>query len=110
MLATQQDEIRFGRLSENNENEPYSYVKNTAFRNPVGYIGVLKLDTGVTLVNDIIPFDIIAVITYGSAEIIINNESIALKVGDIFIIPEHSANSIRVHEDIKMIFTIFKNQ
>ena len=106
MLSTLPENGRTVSLPENIGSESYLYVNKTIFRKPVGYIGVLKLAEGEVLDGDVIPYDIIGVITYGSAEIIINNEPIVLTAGDVFIIPAYSANSISAFEDVKMIFTI----
>ncbi|MFT6748407.1 MAG: quercetin dioxygenase-like cupin family protein [Flavobacterium sp.] len=57
-----------------------------------------------------IPFDTyIQIKRYGAAEVIINDKSILLKLGEGIIIPAHAKHSFNANEQFKMVTTVIKS-
>jgi quercetin dioxygenase-like cupin family protein len=86
-----------------------SVVSRTIIRKTTGNITLVAIDTGEALTENISPFDIFIQIIEGTAEVVIEDNSITLRTGQGIIIPAHSSHMIKANERFKMISTIIKS-
>jgi quercetin dioxygenase-like cupin family protein len=88
---------------------PNSVVIKTIIKKSTGNITAVSFDSGEVLTEKISPFDTFIQVIDGVAEILINDTSNRLKVGEAIIIPAHSKNTIKANERFKMISTVIKS-
>ena len=88
---------------------PNAVVSKTIIKKTTGNITVSSFDIGEELSERTFPFDSYIQIIDGSAEVIINEKKIQLKLGEGIIIPAHSAHCFNANEQFKMISTIIKS-
>lgn len=86
-----------------------SVVSRTIIEKLTGTISALSFDDGEGLPEKISPFDAVAQIIDGKAEIIIDGGSYFLEEGESIIIPAHKPNSVKGNKRFKMILTIIKS-
>ncbi len=91
------------------EYEPHSVISKTIINKTTGKVNIMSFDIGEALVEKIIPFDAYAQIIDGKAEIIIDNISHILDIGQSIVIPAHTSNAVKANERFKMILTIIKS-
>jgi quercetin dioxygenase-like cupin family protein len=91
------------------EYQPQSIVIKSILRKTTGQISGLSFDTGEVLVRKISPFDIFLQVIEGNAEIIIDDKSNHLGMGQSIIVPAHSNNIIKAPARFKMLSTIIKS-
>jgi quercetin dioxygenase-like cupin family protein len=88
---------------------PHSVVSKTIIKKTSGNVTVTSFDEGAELAEKTNPFDTFIQIIAGEAEVIINEKTYNLKLGEGIIIPAHSAHCFDANEQFKMISTIIKN-
>ncbi|RIH63402.1 cupin [Mariniphaga sediminis] len=88
---------------------PNSVVSKTIIRKTTGNISVIAIDTGEALAEKISPFDTFIQIIEGTAEVVIDDQSNILQMGQGIIIPAHSSNIVRANGRVKMISTVIKS-
>ena len=88
---------------------PNSVASRTILEKPTGNIIVLSFDENKGLPEKVSPFDTIAHIVDGKAEIIIDGASYFMEKGECIIIPAHKPHSIKGNKRFKMILTIIKS-
>jgi quercetin dioxygenase-like cupin family protein len=88
---------------------PNSVVSKSIIHKNNGNISVVAIDTCEALAGKTSPFDTFIQVIDGSAEIVIDNRSNLLHVGQAIIIPAHTPNIIKANNRFKMIFTIIKS-
>lgn len=88
---------------------PNAVVSKTIIKKMTGNITVSSFDVGEELSERTFPFDNYIQIIDGSAEVIVNDKKIQLKLGEGIIIPAHSAHCFNANEQFKMISTIIKS-
>ena len=86
-----------------------SVASKTIIKRSTGNISIMSFDTGEGLPESIFPIDTFVQIIEGKADIVINNVSIHLKMGQGIIIPAHSSNLITPNGRFKMILTNIKS-
>lgn len=86
-----------------------SIVIKTILKKSTGNITVTSVDSGQGLSEKTTPFDTFVQIIEGKAEIVINNISHLLLVGQSIVIPAHEPNYINPNGRFKMIQTIIKS-
>ncbi len=91
------------------EYEPHSVISKTIINKTTGKVNIMSFDIGEALVEKIIPFDAYAQIIDGKAEIIIDNISHILDIGQSIVIPANTSNAVKANERFKMILTIIKS-
>ena len=96
-------------LTEIIEYVPNSVVARTIIKKITGSVTIFAIDTGESLAEKIIPFDTFIQIIEGVAEIIIDEKSHTLKIGEGIIIPAHTYNIVKANERFKMISTLIKS-
>ena len=88
---------------------PKSIVIKSILRKPTGNVSAISFDSGEILVGKISAFDTLIQIIDGKSEIIIDDKSNLLEVGQSIIIPAHTSNTIKANVRFKMISTIIKS-
>lgn len=84
-------------------------VNKTIIKRSTGNITISSLDAGEELSPKKLPYDIYIQIIDGSAELMINDKKIKLKLGEGIIIPAHSTYRFNANVQFKMISTIIKS-
>jgi quercetin dioxygenase-like cupin family protein len=88
---------------------PNSVLIKTIIKKTTGNVTAVSVDTGEGLSEKRSPFDTFIQVIDGVAEILIDDNSHMLQVGESIIIPAHARNSIKANERFKMISTIIKS-
>ena len=88
---------------------PNSVVIKTIIKKSTGNVTAVSFDSGEALTEKISPFDTFIQVIDGVAEILINDSSNRLNVGEAIIIPAHTKNTIKANERFKMISTVIKS-
>jgi len=108
------DNLRFENSKAFNVADILEYIPNSILirsilRKITGNISAYSFDSGEVLIGKISPFDTLIQIIDGKSEIIIDDKSNLLEVGQSIIIPAHSSNTIKANVRFKMISTIIKS-
>lgn len=88
---------------------PNAVVSKTIIKKTTGNITVTSVATGEELGATISPFDTYVQIIDGTAEVILNDTSNSLKLGEGIIIPAHAKHSFHANEQFKIITTVIKS-
>lgn len=88
---------------------PNSVASKTILEKPNGNIIALSFDENQGLPEKVSPFDTIAQIMDGKAEIIIDGASYFMEEGECIVIPAHKSHSVKGNKHFKMILTIIKS-
>ena len=88
---------------------PNSVVIKSILRKTTGTVSAVSFDSGEVLVGKISPFDTLIQIIDGKSEIIIDDRSNLLQIGQSIIIPAHTRNTIKANVRFKMISTVIKS-
>ena len=91
------------------EYKPHSVVSKTIIKKPTGQVSIIAVDDGEIVEENVIPFDTVAVIIEGEAEVIIDGEPHELDSGEAIVIPAHTSNKIVAKKRFKMIKTVIKS-
>jgi quercetin dioxygenase-like cupin family protein len=84
-------------------------VSKTILKKSTGNVTAMSFDTGEELADKISPFDNYVQIIDGSAQLVIDNETHQLKLGNGIIIPAHAQHCFTAKEKFKIISTIIKS-
>lgn len=106
------DEIVKGEcfvLAETVEYAPGSVISKTCMKKATGVVCIFSVEAGKGLAERTSPFDTFIQVIEGTAEVIIENKSIMVSIGQALIIPAHIRNSIVAKVRFKMISTIIKS-
>lgn len=88
---------------------PDAVLSKTIIKRATGNVTVSSLDAGEELEEKASAFDNYIQIIDGSAEVIIGDKKIFLKLGEGILIPANSKHSFNANVKFKMISTIIKN-
>lgn len=88
---------------------PNSVLIKTIIKKTTGNVSAVSFDSGEALIEKSSPFDTFIQIIDGKAEIVIDNVTSLLEVGQSIIIPAHSRSTTKANERFKMISTIIKS-
>lgn len=88
---------------------PNAVVSKTIIKKTTGNITISSFDEGEELAEKTSPFDNYIQIIDGTAEVIINNKTYKLKLGEGIIIPAHAAHCFKANKQFKMISTVIKS-
>jgi quercetin dioxygenase-like cupin family protein len=89
---------------------PNAVVSKTIIKKTTGNITVTSFDTGEELAEKTSPFDTFIQIIDGAAEVIINEKTYLLRIGNGIVIPAHASHCINANERFKMVSTVIKSQ
>lgn len=87
---------------------PNAILSKTIIKKTTGNITASAFDAGEEIAEKTSPFDNYIQIIDGTAEIIINEESHKLTLGQGIVIPAHSTHCFNANVQFKMISTIIK--
>lgn len=88
---------------------PNSVVSKTIIKKTTGNITVSSFDQGEELAEKTSPFDNYIQIIDGNAEVVINEKTYKLSLGEGIIIPAHAPHCFNANEQFKMISTVIKS-
>ncbi|MBI2273191.1 MAG: cupin domain-containing protein [Bacteroidetes bacterium] len=88
---------------------PNSVLIKTIIRKTTGNVSAVSFDSGEALTERITPYDTFIQVIDGQAEVVINDVSHLLDVGQSIIIPAHTRNTINANVRFKMLSTIIKS-
>jgi quercetin dioxygenase-like cupin family protein len=88
---------------------PNSIVSKTIIKKTTGNITVSSFDEGEELAEKKSPFDNYIQIIDGAAEVIINEKTYKLKLGEGIVIPAYAPHCFNANEQFKMISTVIKS-
>ena len=88
---------------------PNAVLSKTIIKKTTGNVTVTSFDTGEELAEKTSPFDTYIQIIDGAAEVIINEKTYKLRLGEGIVIPAHAAHCFNANEQFKMISTIIKS-
>ncbi len=88
---------------------PNSVVIKTIIKKTTGNVSAVSFDTGEALTEKISPYDTFIQVIDGKAEVLINDKSFMLEIGQSIIIPAHARNTIKANVRFKMLSTIIKS-
>jgi quercetin dioxygenase-like cupin family protein len=108
-VVTEQEKEKIFIIVESIEYVSNSVVIKTILKKTTGNVTVSSFDTGEALGERNSAVDTFILVIDGKAEIVINDKSHQLSVGESIIIPAHSRNIIKANERFKIITTIIKS-
>ena len=88
---------------------PNSIVSKTIIKKTTGNITVSSFDEGEELAEKKSPYDNYIQIIDGAAEVIINEKTYKLKLGEGIVIPANAPHCFNANEQFKMISTVIKS-
>jgi quercetin dioxygenase-like cupin family protein len=88
---------------------PNAVVSKTIIKKTTGNITAISMAIGEELGERTTPFDTYIQIIDGNAEVVLNDKTILLKLGEGLIIPAHAKHSFNANEQFKMITTVIKS-
>jgi len=88
---------------------PNATLTKTIIKKTTGNVTVTSMDAGEELAEKTSPFDTFIQIIDGTAQVIINDKTYKLGLGEGIIIPAHAAHCFNANEQFKMISTIIKS-
>lgn len=109
MSLPEQEKAKIFIIVEIIEYIPNSVVIKTIIKKTTGNISVVSFDSGEVLTEKVSPFDTFIQVIDGQAEVVINDKSHLLNIGEAIIIPAHTRNTIKANERFKMVSTIIKS-
>lgn len=88
---------------------PNSVVIKSIIRKTTGNVSAVSFDMGEALNSKTSPYDTFIQVIEGKAEIVIDDKTNQLSVGQSIIIPANSISTIKANERFKMLSTIIKS-
>ena len=88
---------------------PNAVLSKTIIKKTTGNVTVTSFDSGEELAEKTSPFDTFIQIIDGAAEVIINEKTYLLRIGNGIVIPAHAPHCINANERFKMISTVIKS-
>lgn len=86
-----------------------SVVSRTVIKKPTGTLTFFAFDEGEALSEHTAPFDAVANIIEGTAEVIINGESFILTDGQMIIMPANVPHAVKAEKKFKMMLIMIKD-
>lgn len=105
-------EFEKGKVFSFNEIIEYaanSVISKTIIKKQTGTITFFSFDKGEALSEHTAPFDALAQVIDGTAEIIINGKSNKIGAGNSIIMPANIPHALKATEKFKMILTMIKS-
>ncbi len=88
---------------------PNSVVIKSIIKRITGNISAVSFDSGELLSLKASPFETFIQIIEGNAEVVIDDKSNLLEMGQSIIIPANSRNTIKANKKFKMLSTLIKS-
>jgi quercetin dioxygenase-like cupin family protein len=85
-----------------------SVVSKEIVNKPTGTVTLFAFDKGQGLSEHTAPYDALAIITEGEAEIIVSGIKHQVKAGEMLLMPANATHALKAIEPFKMILTMIK--
>jgi quercetin dioxygenase-like cupin family protein len=111
-LIMSKKEFDKGKVFSLQENIDYSsdaIVSKTLLNRDTGTVTLFAFDKGQALSEHTAPYDAMVEVVDGTADIIINKESHAVRAGEIIIMPANVPHAVEAPEKFKMVLTMIKS-
>jgi quercetin dioxygenase-like cupin family protein len=95
-------------LSEMVSYQTGSVVSRQITKADTGNVTLFAFDAGQELSEHTAPFDALAHVVDGEAEIIISGKSFALKAGDAIVMPADEPHAVKANGPFKMLLTMIR--
>ena len=109
MLLTEIEKSKAFIIVELIEYIPNSVVIKTVLKKSSGNVSAVSFDSGESLTERVSAFDNFIQIIDGNAEIIIDDKTHHLGIGESIVVPAHTRNTIKARVRFKMLSTIIKS-
>jgi len=97
------------RLTDLADYQGSSVVSRTIIDRKTGTVTFFAFDKGQGLSEHTVPFDALVYLLEGEAEIVISGNPIAMRGGEMVIMPANKPHALRATEKFKMILTMIKS-
>ncbi|MDX2414770.1 MAG: cupin domain-containing protein [Bacteroidales bacterium] len=97
------------KVAEVIEYLPNSVVIKSIIKRLTGNVSAVSFDSGELLSPKSLPFETFIQIIEGNAEVVIDDKSNLLEMGQSIIIPANSRNTIKANKKFKMLSTLIKS-
>lgn len=88
---------------------PNAVVSKTIIKKTTGNVTAISMAVGEELMEKTSPYDTYVQIIDGTADVMINDKKVELKLGQGIIIPAHAKHSFNANEQFKMLATVIKS-
>ena len=88
---------------------PNAVVSKTIIKKTTGNVTAISMAEGEELMEKTSPYDTYVQIIDGTADVMINDKKVELKLGQGIIIPAHAKHSFNANEQFKMLATVIKS-
>ena len=88
---------------------PNAVVSKTIIKKITGNVTVSSFDAGEEVDEKMSPYETYIQIIDGTAELIIDNKNIKVKLGEGIVIPAHTKHHFNAKEQFKMVSTVIKS-
>jgi quercetin dioxygenase-like cupin family protein len=85
-----------------------SVVSRVVLGSKVGSVTLFAFDAGQGLSEHTAPFDALVHVIDGEAEVVISGKSIAVRMGDMVIMPANEPHALKAPKAFKMILTMIR--
>lgn len=96
------------RFAEKVEFSPEGIVSKRILDKPVGTVTLFAFDKGQRLSTHSAPFDAMAQVIEGEAEVVIAEKPFQMKAGETIIMPAGIPHAVNATEKFKMVLTMIK--
>lgn len=86
-----------------------SVVSKEIINKPTGTVTLFAFDKGQGLSEHTAPYDALAVITQGEAQIFVSGIKYQVKAGEMLLMPANEPHSLKAIEPFKMMLTMIKS-
>jgi len=100
------DTVRMADLVDYQEG---AVVSRTLLNRPTGTVTLFAFDEGQGLSEHTAPFDALAHVLEGDAEIVVSGKRLATKAGQAVLMPAHQPHSLKALTGFKMLLTMIRS-
>lgn len=100
--------IKAGQLIDLVDYQSGSIVSREIIKKKTGTVTLFAFDKGQGLSEHTAPFDALAYLLDGEAQVIISGKPLHLKAGEVVIMPAHKPHALRAIEKFKMLLIMLK--
>jgi len=87
-----------------------SIVSRTLMKSPAGSLTLFAFDAGQHLSEHTCPYDAIAQVIGGTAEIVIDGKPHEVTAGQVLLMPANKPHAVNANQRFKMVLTMFKHE
>lgn len=109
MIFTEQEKSRVFSIVEIINYIPNSVVIKTIIKKITGNVSVFSFDSGEVLKEKVSPYDTFIQVIDGNAQIVVEDTSYWLDIGQSMIIPAYTRNAFKANVRFKILATVIKS-